>query len=86
MAEKIAVESGNPYRDNKGRLATSPNKALDASFAALKGKTFVPKGKGGNKDIINAKKKEAEDKLAAIRNQDNVDRVATDGKPNCGGR
>lgn len=71
MAEKIAVESGNPYRDNKGRLATSPNKALDASFAALKGKTFVPKGGGkkgdANKDAIAAKKKEAESKLAAFR-------------------
>ena len=69
MAEKIDVESGNPYRDSSGHFGTSPNKALEDSFKALQGKKFVPKDgkKGSNKDLIVSKKAEAEEKLLALR-------------------
>lgn len=51
MAEKIDVESGNPYRDSSGHFGTSPNKALEDSFKALQGKKFVPRGEGADKAV-----------------------------------
>lgn len=71
MVAKIDVESGNPYRDQSGHFGTSPDQALKDSFAALQGKSFVPKGKGGNKKLVAAKASEAKEKLSALRGGDN---------------
>ena len=65
MASRIDVESGNPYRDSSGHFGESPNKALEASFAALRGKKFVPKE--GNDKAVKSASKDAEKMLTQLR-------------------
>lgn len=65
MAEKIAVDSGNPYRGVGGKFGTSPDQKLADSFKKLAATKLVsPKD---NEKKIKSLKGDAEAKLASLR-------------------